>query len=77
MRAGGAQLILRWRVFSGPSDLFDCSDAPVKHQFSSEERWDVGGHCFEEDDSYLTEVSPSTPLRHSRPFQLLLLSCAI
>jgi hypothetical protein len=58
-------------------DLFDCSDAPVKHQFSSEERWDAGGDRFEEDDSYLTEVSSSIPLRHSRAFQLFMLCCAV
>ena len=43
---------------SGASDLFDCSG---KHQFCSEERWDVSIDRFLEDDSYLSEVRPPTP----------------
>ena len=42
----------------GASDLFDCSG---KHQFCSEERWDVSIDRFLEDDSYLSEVRPPTP----------------
>ena len=41
----------------GASDLFDCSG---KHQFCSEERWDVSIAAsidlFLEDDSYLSEL---------------------
>jgi len=37
----------------GASDLFDCSG---KHQFCSEERWDVSIDRFLEDDSYLSEL---------------------
>jgi hypothetical protein len=74
-RERGARNLSCCGVFLGPLDLFDCSDAPVKHQFSSEERWDVG--VDEEDDSYLTEVRPSIPPRPSCACQLFLLCCAV
>jgi len=46
---------------AGTSELYDFSDAPVKHQYSSEERWEAINSC-DGGPGYLDEVSAESSL---------------